>query len=259
MAPLLQTRDLSLHIAQRDLLVKLNWQVQAGECWAVIGKNGAGKSTLLRCLASLREVDAGEVLLQGTNLKLWKLAALAKQRAYLPQARVDAFAYTVLEMVLSARYPYQDTHYWDASEDVQMVIDALALLDVSDFAQRDVRSLSGGERQRVAIAALLVQDAPLMLLDEPANALDLAHQVSVMNLLAKACSQQNKAVVMVSHDLNLSYRIATHALLLMPDGTHLIGEKSAVMNAQDLSLCLGHTIEKFEHGTQTIFLPQAIS
>jgi iron complex transport system ATP-binding protein len=62
-------------------------------------------------------------------------------------------------------------------------------MEVEHLAARDVRTLSGGERQRVAIAALLAQDTPLLLLDEPANALDLAHQVSVMGLLARLCRE----------------------------------------------------------------------
>ena len=93
------------------------------------------------------------------------------------------------------------------------------------LAQRDVRTLSGGERQRVAIAALLAQDTPLLLLDEPANALDLAHQVSVMRLLARLCREQGKTVVMVGHDLNLAHSVATHALLLMGDGAWLAGAR----------------------------------
>jgi iron complex transport system ATP-binding protein len=173
----------------------------------------------------------------------------------LPQGRVDAFAYRALETVLSARHPYHDTHFWESSDDLQIALDAMRLLDVEQLAQRDVRSLSGGERQRVAIAALLAQDAELLLLDEPATALDLAHQVSVMKILAQVCNEKKKATIMVSHDLNLSYQVATHALLMMPDGSSIAGDKELVMNADNLSLCLGHPIECFAHHQQTLFLP----
>ena len=249
-------RDLSLATGKRQLINKLNWQIKAGQCWCIIGRNGAGKSTLLRTLAGLREAEAGEIFLQEKLLKAWSLLALARERAFLPQGRVDAFAYTAIEMVLSSRHPYQGTQYWESDTDLRIAMQALRDLDVDDLAQRDVRSLSGGERQRVAIAALVAQDAQLMLLDEPANALDLAHQVSVMQLFFKLCREQNKAVVMVSHDLNLAYRIATHALLLMGDGQWLAGAADHILNEEQLSLCLGYPIERFIHHGQTLFLPR---
>jgi iron complex transport system ATP-binding protein len=256
---LMQTTNLQLNTSSRLLLKDLNWQIQSGECWCVIGRNGAGKSTLLRTLAGQRQVENPEqavVKMHGNNIALWSLSDLAKERAFLPQGRVDAFGYRAIETVLSARHPYHDAHYWESQTDIEIAIAALHELDVADLAQRDVRSLSGGERQRVAIAALLAQDAQLMLLDEPANALDLAHQVSVMQLFSRLCHEFGKAVVMVSHDLNLAHRIATHALLMMGDGSWLAGTTEQVMTAEQLSLCLGHPIERFQHGEQSIFLPK---
>ena len=254
--PLLQTEQLHLKIGQRVLLDALNWQVHAGECWSVIGRNGAGKSSLLRSLAGMRGFEGGAVLIQDKPLHAWNLLALARVRSFLAQSRVDAFAYRAIETVLCARHPFQDGQYWDSQQEKMLAMAALRQLDVEEFAQRDVRSLSGGERQRVAIAALIAQDAPLMMLDEPANALDLAHQVSVMQLLEKICREQAKAVIMVSHDLNLAHRVATHTLLMMPDGSALIGSKDEVMTEERLSLCLGHPIERVQHGTSTLFLPR---
>ena len=252
----METRDLSLSAGPRQLIQNLNWKINPGECWCIIGRNGAGKSTLLKTLAGVRDAQAGQIFLQDKLLQDWPLLALARERAFLPQGRVDAFAYTAIDTVLSSRHPYQGSQFWESKSDLTIAMQALRELDVEDLAQRDVRSLSGGERQRVAIAALLAQDAQLMLLDEPANALDLAHQVSVMQLFSTLCREQNKAVVMVRHDLNLAYRIATHALLLMGDGRYLAGPADQILDAEQLSSCLGHPIERFVHNGQTLFLPR---
>ncbi|MFZ6847168.1 ABC transporter ATP-binding protein [Undibacterium sp. RuRC25W] len=249
-------RDLSLKAGNRQLIQHLNWTINAGECWCIIGRNGAGKSTLLRTLAGLRDAESGQIFLHDKSLRDWPLLALARERAFLPQNRTDAFAYRAIDTVLSARHPYQGTQYWESDSDLHIAMQALRELDVDDLAQRDVRSLSGGERQRVAIAALLAQDAQCMLLDEPANALDLAHQVRVMQLFSTLCREQNKTVVMVSHDLNLAYRIATHALLLMGDGSWMAGPAEQILDAEQLSHCLGHPIERFTHHGQTLFLPR---
>ncbi|APA70070.1 MULTISPECIES: ABC transporter ATP-binding protein [unclassified Janthinobacterium] len=253
---MIRTYQLGLKAGARCLVENLTWRIQEGECWSVIGRNGAGKSTLLRALAGLREPDAGHVTIQGRALIDWPLDELARERAFLAQARHDAFSYRVIETVLSARHPYHDNHYWEGSDDQRIALAALASMEVEHLAERDVRSLSGGERQRVAIAAMLAQDTPLLLLDEPANALDLAHQVSVMGLLAKLCREQNKTVVMVGHDLNLAHSVSTHALLLMGDGGWLAGPVAEVMQAPTLSDYLGHPIEIIAHGKRKIFIPK---
>ena len=153
-----------------------------------------------------------------------------------------------------ARHPYHADRYWEGSDDHVAAEAALRALDVFDLAQRDVRTLSGGERQRVAIAALLAQDTPLLLLDEPANALDLAHQVSVMKLLAELCRERGKTVVMVGHDLNLAHRVASHSLLLMGDGSWRAGAVADVMRPDLLGECLGHPIQTIVHAGRTIFM-----
>ncbi|MBJ7311407.1 ABC transporter ATP-binding protein [Rugamonas sp. CCM 8940] len=252
---MLSTHQLSLHIGARRLVAQLDWRVEPGQCWSVIGRNGAGKSTLLRTLAGLHPADAGSVRIQGRALADWPLTELARQRAFLAQSRSDAFAYSVIETVLSARHPYHDNRYWEGSDDHRIALDALAAMEVADMAARDVRTLSGGERQRVAIAAMLAQDTPLLLLDEPANALDLAHQVSVMGLLARLCREQNKTAVMVGHDLTLAHSVSSHALLLMGDGRWLAGPVAETMRADILSDCLGHPIDIIQHGKRSIFIP----
>lgn len=251
---MMRTNKLDLRIGNRVLVGGLDWQIDPGQCWCIIGRNGAGKSTLLRTLAGLRVPEGGEVELGGRALSAWHLAALARERAFLAQGRSDAFGYRVIEAVLSARHPYQDAGYWESDADHQTALAALRAMDVADLAERDVRTLSGGERQRVAIAAALAQDTPLLLLDEPANALDLAHQWSVMNLLGRLCRESGKAVVMVSHDLNLAHGVASHALLLMGEGQWQAGPVDEVMQAPLLGRCLGHPIEIVQHGSRTLYV-----
>jgi iron complex transport system ATP-binding protein len=251
---MISTHALGLNIGGRTLVERLDWTALAGECWCIIGRNGAGKTTLLRTLAGLRAPDAGSVAIIGRPLTDWPLEQLARQRAYLPQSRSDAVSYRVLETVLAARHPYHARRYWEGSADHAIAMAALASMEVAELAQRDVRSLSGGERQRVAIAAMLAQDTPLLLLDEPANALDLAHQVGMMRLIATLCREQRKTAVTIGHDLNLA-QACSHALLLMGDGSWEAGPIEQVMTAPALSRYLGHPIEIVVHGERRVFVP----
>ena len=202
----------------------------------------------------MRAPDAGTITLDGRALPDWPLADLARTRAFLAQSRSDAFGYSALDTVLAARHPYGATRYWDGTEDHDTARTALAAMEVDHLALRDVRTLSGGERQRVAIAAMLAQDTPLLLLDEPANALDLAHQASVTRLLATLCREQGKTIIAIGHDLNLAHQASTHALLLMGDGEWLAGPADQVMPAPLLSRYLAHPIEVLAHGARRIFI-----
>ena len=251
---MIKIAHLTLAAGARTLVRDLHLHVNVGECWSIIGRNGAGKSTLIRTLAGLRAPDSGTVTLNDRPLADWPLADLARARAFLAQSRSDAFGYSALDTVLAARHPYGAQHYWEGEADQIAARAALAAMEVDHLAQRDVRTLSGGERQRVAIAAMLAQDTPLLLLDEPANALDLAHQSAVTRLLVKLCREQGKTIVAIGHDLNLAHQASTHALLLMGDGEWQAGPAEQVMSAPLLSRYLNHPIEVLQHGARRIFI-----
>ncbi len=250
----MQVRGLTLQADRRILVDGLDFDAGPGECWVVIGRNGAGKSTLLQALAGLRKPAAGQALIDGRALPDWPLADLARRRAYLPQGRSDAFGYRVLDTVLAARHPYQDG-YWDSDADRGLALQALAEMDAAHLAGRDVRTLSGGERQRVAIAAVLAQQTPLLLLDEPSGALDLAHQVALMQRIAGLCGE-GRTVLMVAHDLNMVDGVASHALLLSGEGRWRAGTVEAMMQPGLLEECLGHPIAVLRHEGRRIYLPR---
>ncbi|MDR1311865.1 MAG: ABC transporter ATP-binding protein [Burkholderiaceae bacterium] len=251
------TSALVLRAGNRILIDRLDWSILPGECWAVLGKNGAGKTTLVRTLASLRQPDSGEISLRGKPLSRYSRMALAKERAYLPQLWQNAFSHSVLHAVLAGRYPYHDGRYWESDTDRQAALSAMQKLGVDALADRDVRTLSGGERQRVALATVFAQSTPLLLLDEPASALDLAHQINLMRLLAAHCRNEGGSVVMVVHDLNLPEGAATHALLLEEGGNWLAGERDAVMTADNLSRCFGQAIRVFQQEGRKLYFPAA--
>ena len=246
--------ELSLKVGGKLLLAGLDLHIGAGQCWCVIGPNGSGKTTLLRTLAGLRKPDGGTVQLDGRSLSDWTLEEQALRRAFLPAGRDDAFAYTALATVLAARYPHHAGRQWESVNDEAEAMAALERLGAVHLAQRDVRTLSGGQRQRVALAAMLAQQTPLLIMDEPTSAMDLAGRVGVMNLLGTLCREEGKSAVLVSHDLNLAYGAATHALLMMADGGWEAGPVEAIMTAPLLSDCLGHPIEIAMHGSRPVFV-----
>jgi iron complex transport system ATP-binding protein len=234
----------------RPLFDGLRFDVQPGERWVVLGPNGAGKSSLLAALAGVFPLAGGRVSLQGRPLPEWRAPALADWRAWCPQFWSDPFPSTVTE---TARIAMRRGAWWsDASEDESAVERLLNELDLESLAQADVRQLSGGERQRVAIATALLQGTPLVLLDEPASHLDLAHQQLLLRLLERH-SGEGCAVVASLHDINLAWDLATHAVLLDGRGRADAGPRAQVMTPPNLSRAFGVDIDRVEVCGQTRF------
>ena len=246
--------NVCLLAGEKHLVDHLDMTVEAGECWFVYGRNGVGKTTLLKTMAGLRQPDSGRLLIDDLELSRWQARELAQKRAYLPQAQMDTFGFTVMETVLAARFPYQAGHLGDSDNDIEKAFSALERLDVVKLADRDIRSLSGGERQKVALAGMLAQDTPLMLLDEPASALDMSHQVSLLELVKELCREQGKAVVTIVHDLNMAWDVATHVLLLYGNGHWEAGRAESMMCTEKLSKCLQFPVQAMIHGKRPVFL-----
>ena len=252
---LLATTGLTLHVGGRSLVTGLACQVRAGEFWCLLGPNGAGKTWLLNALAGARAPDEGSVSVAGRSLRDWPPAELARWRAYAPQQVHDAFSAPVLSVVLMGRHPHLSRWQWESAADEALARQALARVGLAGFEARDVTSLSGGERQRVALATLLVQDAPLALLDEPLAHLDLAQQLRMLDLLAEEVRQRQRAVLMSVHDLRLAQRVASHVLLLAGDGRALAGPVAEVMTARTLSAAFGHQLHRVEAEGRLWWLP----
>jgi iron complex transport system ATP-binding protein len=246
--PLLEARDLALRAgaapAGRLLFEGLSLAVHPGDRWVVLGPNGAGKSSLLAALAGVFALASGEIRIDGKSLAAWAPADLADRRAWCPQFWSDPFPSSVLETVRLARN--RRSLWRSPAESIEPeVLAALERLDVAGLARADVRTLSGGERQRVAIATVLLQDAPLLLLDEPASHLDLRHQSALVGVLRRHAESAG-AVVACVHDLNLAWDLATHAVLLDGRGASAAGGRAEMMTATRLGATFGVALEAVE-------------
>jgi iron complex transport system ATP-binding protein len=252
--PILEARELVLRVARRTLVSGLSMQVRPGELWCMLGANGAGKTTFLDTVVGLRRPDAGSIRLAGTPLADWSPLEAARIRAYLPQGIRDGFSARVLDVVLMGRHPHLGRWEWEGEDDRRAAMSALQAVGMSDLADRDVTTLSGGERQRAAIAALIAQDTPLLLLDEPVSHLDLPHQALVLRHLEALAARGRRAVVFSLHDLNLAARYATHAMLFHDGGAVDAGPIREVMSERALSAALQCKVARVHAGAQTVFL-----
>ena len=241
---LLETKGLRVEIGGKRVCDGLDLAIGAGECWGVLGGNGVGKSTLLHTLAGLREVAGGEIRLDGEPLTALPRRRVAQRLGLLLQDHGDPFPATVLETALIGRHPHLHAWQFEGEEDRRIAEAALAAVELAGFEPRMVATLSGGERRRLGLATLLVQDPALMLLDEPANHLDLRHQIRLLRMVAQLTHGQPKAAVMVLHDPNLAARFCDRLLLLFDDGETLAGPAEELLTEEQLTRLYGHPVRR---------------
>ena len=210
-------RSLTYQVGDATLVAAVDFEASDGELVAVIGPNGAGKSTLLNLLAGDLRPTAGDVLLNGVDASNALPGDLALLRSMLTQREPIEIPYTAAQVVQIGRFPHRRDQNNNASRDAAAVADAMESTGTTQFATRTYATLSGGEQTRVSLARVLAQDTPIVFLDEPTTALDVAHQERVMSEAVRV-SRQQRAVVVVLHDLNAA---ATHAdrIMLMNQGT----------------------------------------
>lgn len=198
------------HVVVRDVSLDL----AQGQWLMLVGPNGAGKSTLLRAV-SQGIPSTGEIRLMGQDVRTIRPQQLARQLGLLSQHNSVGYAYTVEEVVSLGRYAHtrglfshRDSHGSAAIEH------ALEVTGLTALRHASVLTLSGGELQRTFLAQIFAQEPQLLLLDEPANHLDLIYQKQLFELIAQWLKTPGRAVLSVVHDLSLARRYGSHALLM---------------------------------------------
>ena len=229
-APLIQARNLSFSYSSLPAVVDVSLSLPRGAMGALIGANGSGKSTLIRLFAGLIEPGNGEVVFDGALLSNLHRRERARRIAYVPQSTSNVFPFTALEVVLTGRSPYSGRFRFESSHDEGIALQALEALDAAHLADRHITELSGGERQLVTVARALAQQPEVMLLDEPASALDLKHRTQLVRALRRLRNEHGITILTITHDLLLLD--ATFDLIFAMKGGRLVasGVPEAVLN-----------------------------
>ena len=189
--------DVHVQWDDRVVLSGVSLSLAPSDFSVLVGPNGAGKTTLIRAAVGLVRPTRGSVQLDGHEVAEIPHRRRAAQVAWLPQVPGSSDPYPALELVAAARYRFGESH----ARSRAAARHALDRVGASSLERRPVTSLSGGERQRVAIATLLAQEAPLLLLDEPANHLDPAQQLDIYRLLGSLW-REGSGILCVTHDVN---------------------------------------------------------
>ena len=250
-APALKVRGLSLDLAGKRLLDGVSFDISCGCLASVIGPNGAGKTTLLKCLCRLTEEWKGSIEAFGRDVCNLSRLELARLFGYVPQFHESPPDYDVEEFLEMSRFAV-------GHDDERAAIDdALELVGLTSLRHRSMETLSGGECQKAFVAAGLVQNTPMLLLDEPAAFLDPKYQLEIRRLLVKLCRERGLTILCVTHDINSA--IACSDVLLALDGGCLkfIGSPEEMLQNRRIDELFGVEFERMVNASgQTVVVPE---
>lgn len=210
---MLKAENVTVRYGDHTVVNEVSFELKEGQWLMLAGPNGAGKSTLIETIAQ-GVPFTGNICLEGKNICKYKPVQLARKIGVLSQKNQVGYGYTVEEVVGLGRYAHASGFFSHRDEGKAQIEKALELTGLTDLRHASVLTLSGGELQRAFLAQVFAQEPQLLILDEPANHLDLIYQKHIFSLIQQWVSAPGRAVLSVVHDLSLAKRYGTHGLLM---------------------------------------------
>ncbi len=234
---MLKAEHIGVTVGGKSILTDISFSVAEGEWLMLAGPNGAGKSTLINAISGGVKYE-GTVTVGGKDLRTLKPARIACEMGVLAQMNSVSYAYTVRQVAELGRYA-RSRGVFSREQNEEKVNEALEAAGLTDMADRNVLTLSGGELQRTFLAQLLAQDPKILILDEPANHLDLVYQERLFSLVREWLKKEGRCVISVVHDLSLAKFYGTKALLMKEGKCIACGECGDTLNDENLKEAYG--------------------
>jgi iron complex transport system ATP-binding protein len=194
----LDVKNISFSYNDEEIFSDISFSIGKGEVLCILGPNGTGKTTLIKCINGLHEIDSGEILINGTNMKKLSFREISKHIGYIPQSHVQSFPFKVFDVVLMGRAPYLNLTDSPKEEDKKIAMDALKTLGIEDLKDKEYTNLSGGERQLVFLARVICQKPDVLILDEPTSHLDFGNQIKLLEIIDNL-AKSGLSIIMSSH------------------------------------------------------------
>lgn len=214
-APILELRGIAHRFGDIDVLADISLNIAAGEFVSILGPSGAGKSTILRILTGGQRPDRGEILFEGTPLEEWRrpFAFMPQRDALMPWRRILDNTTLGLEVQGMKR-----------AEAKRRVLPLFAEFGLEGFETHYPSELSGGMRQRAALLRTVVQERPMMLLDEPFGALDALTRFGMQRWLEAMWTHHNWTAILVTHDVREAVALSDRIYVLSPRPARIVHE-----------------------------------
>ena len=241
------------HKPANILLDNIDFSVFPGDFVCLIGPNGCGKSTLLRTIAGIQKPIDGEIFIGGKKITTLDRQELAKEISIVLTENSGIGGASVFSIVSLGRYPHNNWLGVLRDNDIKIIKNVLHVTGLFSYVNKNIFELSDGIRQKVMIARVLVQDTPLILLDEPTAFLDAPSKLEIIHMLRSLAKQFSKSIILSSHDLDLVLQSADSVMLITkeqkmeidtPEDLVLNGHFEAAFNKKEVKFSVQQGIFK---------------
>lgn len=239
---MIEIRDLCFSYGTREVLKNVSFCAQSGEVLSVLGPNAVGKSTLFSCILRLLTPKHGEILIDGKSIADMSTKVLAQKIAFIPQSHNPVFNYSVFDMALMGATAQLGTFANPGKAQNEAVERALERLGILHLKDRGYLQLSGGERQLTLIARALVQNAKILLMDEPSASLDFGNRLRVMKNL-RDLAAEGYCIIQSTHDPEQAYLYSDRILALYDGEVLAHGRPKDIFDASLISKLYGVAVE----------------
>ncbi|MBQ6100402.1 MAG: ABC transporter ATP-binding protein [Methanobrevibacter sp.] len=210
---LFEVKNVSFSYDGEEIFSDISFSIDRGDVLCILGPNGTGKTTLIKCLNGLHDIDSGEILINGKNIKKLSFREISKHIGYIPQSHVPSFPFKVLDVVIMGRAPYLNLGESPKQKDKEIALNALKTLGIEHLKDKEYTNLSGGERQLVFLARVLCQQPDILILDEPTSHLDFGNQIKLLEIIDNLASS-GLSIIMSSHFPDHAFLSSTKVAIL---------------------------------------------
>ena len=248
---MIRFQNLTLGYGSRTLIDSLTASVSRGKLTALVGRNGTGKSTLLRAIAGLEQTLGGEIHIGERPLADLSAAERASTIAFVTTEKVRIANLRSRDVVALGRAPYTNWIGRMQKQDEEIVMQAIAAVGMSDYADKTMDRMSDGECQRIMIARALAQQTPIILLDEPTAFLDMPNRYELCTLLRRLAHEENKCILFSTHELDIALELCDSIALIAPPQLHILPTAEMVTSGHIERLFTGGIVN-FDPKTRSV-------
>lgn len=237
---IIKISNASFGYSDNPIFKNINLETKEGELFCLMGCNGCGKSTLLNCILGIHALKEGCIHVSGHEISTYKAIELAKKVAYVPQVHERSFPFLVRQIILMGRTAYAGGFGAPGMIDEEIVENIMKETGIIHLADRPYTQISGGEMQMVALARALVQETPIIIMDEPTAHLDFYNELLFLEKVSSLVALGNRTIFMATHSPNQAFYLENQGISvrvgLMCDGSiYAVGRPGEVLTEENIA------------------------